>query len=433
MDAINRIRKALSMWTFSRHQIITRLGLLFLLIHGGLTAAAQNVATPNADNQSRPTTTSNQQLQGLLKRFPAADINRDGKLTWNEVNTYRKRVTDGGNANGGAQKSFKVHEGWSKPEFPAEALSNQSPNKISQVWKEVSGSAVIPSYEPPKDGALRILGIGHSFMAPGYKTLPLIVRAEGSEQPLHTHIGGGITGSARYKWEQENGIFDFDGRPFPKILSAIANSTWDAMLFGPYYNDRPEYFACWIDFCLKHHPKMKFFISDAWPQLSQFQTQPTSEDAFTDETLDRLGEERRKLSLSQLGPLRRRYPNQVFIMPTSDAMVHAAKAQRRGELPGIDGIHRMVGGNQKSIWRDQLGHLGAELEWLEGYVFYSTVYQRKATSQISIPPTNSKIARVSDELHHVLQEIAWKAVQEHPLSGVASARPSQPESPAESE
>ena len=119
-------------------------------------------------------------------------------------------------------------------------------------------------------------------------------------------------------------------------------------------------------------------------------------------------------------------------MPTSDAMILAAKAQRRGELPGIDGIHRIVGGNQKSIWRDQLGHLGAELEWLEGYVFYSTIYQRKATSEISIAPTNSRIARVSEELHHVFQEIAWKAVREHPLSGFANSPPTQTEHPLES-
>lgn len=426
MDAITKTHNAFSVESMSRKQIMSCLVVSLLLGLGATNVFAQEAANPNAGNQTKQANSPNQQLQRLLKRFPAADINRDGKLTWNEVNTYRNRITGNANGNPGIQTTFKVNEGWSKPEFPAEAMSNQSPEEIAEVWKKVSGSEVIPSYEPPTDGSIRLLGIGHSFMAPGYKTLPLIVRAEGREQPLHTHIGGGITGSARYKWEQENGIFDFNGRPYPKILSAIANSSWDAMLFGPYYNDRPEYFSCWMDFCLEHHPKMKFYISDAWPQLSQFETQPTSEDAFTDETLDRLGQERRKLSLTQLGSLQRSYPNQVFIMPTSDAMVLAAKAQRRGELPGIDGIHRLVGGNQKSIWRDQLGHLGPELEWLEGYVFYSTIYQRKATGEITISPPNSRIARLSKELHQVFQEIAWKAVQEHPLSGVPLSQSAQP-------
>ena len=53
-------------------------------------------------------------------------------------------------------------------------------------------------------------------MMPGYRTLPHICEAAGFTQPLHTHTGGGMTGSVRYKWEQENGIFSFDRKPKPK-------------------------------------------------------------------------------------------------------------------------------------------------------------------------------------------------------------------------
>ena len=54
-------------------------------------------------------------------------------------------------------------------------------------------------------------------MAPGYKTLPQIAKAAGfQQQSMLTHTGGGMTGSARYKWEQENGIFQFAGKPQPK-------------------------------------------------------------------------------------------------------------------------------------------------------------------------------------------------------------------------
>ncbi|MHC4435004.1 MAG: hypothetical protein ACYTBS_24465, partial [Planctomycetota bacterium] len=54
----------------------------------------------------------------------------------------------------------------------------------------------VTSYRKPTNGALRIVGTGHSFMRPGYNTLPIICQAAGFEQPLVTHIGGGITGSA---------------------------------------------------------------------------------------------------------------------------------------------------------------------------------------------------------------------------------------------
>ena len=89
------------------------------------------------------------------------------------------------------------------------------------------------SFPKPADGIMRIVGTGHSFMAPAYKTLPLITRAAGFEQPLCLHTGGGVTGSARYKWEQENGIFEFDGKPLPKLLAAISNAEWEAMIWGP--------------------------------------------------------------------------------------------------------------------------------------------------------------------------------------------------------
>ena len=62
--------------------------------------------------------------------------------------------------------------------------------------------------------------------------------------------------------------------------------------------------------------------------------------------------------------LREKYPDKVFILPTSDAMVLAAKYFLRGELPGIEGIHRVIGKKERSLWRDQLGHIGpASSDW----------------------------------------------------------------------
>jgi len=104
-----------------------------------------------------------------------------------------------------------------------------------------------------------------------------------------------MTGSARYKWEQENGIFQFEGRPTPKLLAAISNAQWDRMMWGPYFNDRPEYYACWIDFCLKYNPAMKFYLSDAWPQLYQLESPPASEENFTPEMFERMGKEKNRV------------------------------------------------------------------------------------------------------------------------------------------
>ena len=255
-------------------------------------------------------------------------------------------------------------------------------------------------------------------MMPGYKTMPLIAKGAGMDQPLYTHTGGGMSGSARYKWEQENGIFGFQGKPYPKLLSSIANADWEAMMFGPYFQDQPKYYSCWIDFCLKYNPDMKFYLSDAWPQLVQLKETPKSEAFFTEEILDQLAEERKKMHAEVIDPLREAYPGKVFILPTSDSMVLAAKHFLRGELPGIEGLHRVIGKKERSLWRDKLGHLGPGFERLEGYVFYATLYGKSPELIEDKIPFGGNSSFPSKSLDQMFRKIAWQAVSEHPYSGI---------------
>ena len=358
------------------------------------------------------------QLQQLLKKFPAADVNGDGKLTRDEAVAFRNKRSKSGKP--GIQRDFKVDPGWALNRFPEDAVCYKTPAEIKSTFeKATSGKQpAVVSFPKPSGGVQRVIGVGHSFMMPGYQTLPEIARCAGMKQPLYTHVGGGMTGSARYKWEQENGIFEFAGKPFPKLLSSIANAQWEAMTFGPYYNDRPEYYSCWIDFCLKYNPDMKFFISDAWPQLEQLGTKPKFEADLTADIFDQLGTEKREIARTTLDPLRKAYPGRVFVMPTSDALVLAAKHFIRGELPGIDGLHKSIGGKERSLWKDHLGHLGPGLEWLEGYVFYATLYGQSPEHIDGAIKINGNASFPSTELDRMFRKIAWQAVIQHPYSGV---------------
>lgn len=389
-------------------------------------------AIGEAPSFSQAQNPSAEQLARWLKRFPEADTDKDGTLSLEEANAYRKKLTGAGRSSGGggARRDFRIDPGWEKADFPEHAVSLMAPEEIKAVYAEVNGGKekAVTSYEKPADGALRIVGTGHSFMAPGYKTLPRIAEASGfAEQPLFTHTGGGMTGSTRYKWEQENGIFEFDGKPMPKLLASIANAEWDVMTWGPYFKDRPEFYSCWVDFCLQYQPEMKFYLSDAWLQLYQLEQNPESEDFFTEEVLERLSGEKRKVYTTLVEALREKYPGRIFIMPTCDAMTLAAKAQVRGELPGIEGIHKVIGGKERSLWRDQLGHIGPGFERLEGYVFYATLYG-KSPELIENEIDFSGTARGKEDpdfpstaLDRKFREIAWQAVIGHPLSGVEDA------------
>ena len=209
------------------------------------------------------------------------------------------------------------------------------------------------------------------------------------------------------------------GRPQPKLLASIANAEWDVMMWGPYFNDRPEYYACWIDFCLKYHSHMKFFLSDAWPSIQELSKPPQSEDELTHELFVQLDKRKYAQYEQFMATLNDKYPDKVFILPTSAAMVLAVQYYHRGELPGVEGIHRAVGKKDRSLWYDPLGHLGPGFDRLEGYVFYATIYGKspellEGEIQFKDNPVNFP----SQELDNVFRKIAWQAVVNNPLSGV---------------
>jgi hypothetical protein len=385
------------------------LALLLVIFGGGV-----------ADGQ-----VSEKQLGRLLERFPKADANRDGRLTANEAKAYREKMlqsADGSERRSGTPRTFNVDPGWQAERFPEHAVCYMSPNEIAALFAATPRGNLksIISYPKPSDGSLRIVGTGHSFMGPGFMTFPRITEAAGLKQPpLVTHTGGGITGSARYKWEQENGIFEFDGKPTPKLLASIANAPWDAMIWGPYHQDHPDYYRCWIDFCLRYNPEMKFYLSDAWPQLEQLDAIPSSEEELTFEMIVQMGRERHAISVELIESLNKQYPDRVFVLPTSDAMVLAAEHYYRGELPGVQGIHKYIGNKDRSLWRDQLGHLGPGFDRLEGYVFYAAMYGRSPELIEGDIAFEGPRDYPSPELDRVFRKIAWRAALRNPLSGVS--------------
>ncbi len=380
------------------------------------------VLAPHANAFDGP---SEQQLAKWLKRFPAADTNGDGKLTAQEAAAfYQKQRGNNGKRNRGAPSTFRVDPGWKADKFPDHAVCYLAPEEIKLAYARTlpPNKKAVASYPRPSDGSLRIVGTGHSFMAPGFATFPAISRKAGFDQPpLVTHTGGGITGSARYKWEQENGIFQFDGNATPKLLASISNAEWDAMMWGPYYQDQPEYYLCWMDFCLKFSPHMKFYVSDAWPQLGQLKELPASEAELTSELFARLGKEKNVMTAQLVGDLNKKHPRKAFVMPTSDAMVLAVEYYHQGKLPGVEGIHRVIGKKERSLWNDHLGHLGPGLGDLEGYVFYATLYGRSPELIEGDFKSNRSSGYPSRELDRTFRKIAWQAVINHPLSGVVDA------------
>ena len=129
---------------------------------------------------------SAKQLERWLKRFPAADSNQDGKLSIDEAKAFRDKMLGGGSSTAersqGAPRQFAVDPGWDLDRFPEHAVCYRAPDEIKAIYeKSLSGKQpAVVSYQKPDDGVLRIVGTGHSFMAPGYRTFPAICEARDS-------------------------------------------------------------------------------------------------------------------------------------------------------------------------------------------------------------------------------------------------------------
>ncbi|MDG2223173.1 MAG: hypothetical protein P8L85_17460, partial [Rubripirellula sp.] len=112
------------------------------------------------------------------------------------------------------------------------------------------------------------------------------------------------------------------------------------------------------------------------------------------------------------------FPGKIFLLPTCDAMVLAAEYYHRGELPGVKGIHQAVGKEERSLWRDRLGHLGPGFGRLEGYVFYATLYGKSPELIEQKIPFSASDEYPSPELDRVFRKIAWEVTVSNPLTGV---------------
>ena len=72
------------------------------------------------------------------------------------------------------EATFVPDPGWKEEKFPEHAVCYLTPG---QLMKQYGGD--FPDLPESADGVLRVVGTGHSFMKPGYSTLPAICEAAG--------------------------------------------------------------------------------------------------------------------------------------------------------------------------------------------------------------------------------------------------------------
>jgi hypothetical protein len=110
----------------------------------------------------------------------------------------------------------------------------------------------------------------------------------------------------------------------------------------------------------------------------------------------------------------------LYVVPVGEASVALREKITAGEAPGLK--------TQWDLFRDDWGHAKAPLAALSAYCHFAVIYRR---SPVGLSPPNAlaKSTEIDEPskapLNVLLQEIAWKTVCEHPLTGLRAAASSR--------
>jgi hypothetical protein len=267
--------------------------------------------------------------------------------------------------------------------------------------------------EPVTKGQ-RIFSCGHSFhvWVPGILT----DLARKAEIPDHVQVGLSSIGGSRViqHWdipESKN-----------KAKEALKTGKVDVLTLSPIFlpDAGIENFT---KLALEHNKDIRIVVQPIWLRWDIYEPttrRPAKVDhnAITAEELRKRHEPYFKSMDEHIRDLNQKLGKTVlYLVPAPQAVIALREKIIAGTAPGLKA--------QENLFTDPLGHGTAPLQALVAYCNYAVIYRR---SPVGLPVPNvlkqAKLGDQEEKLNRLLQEIAWQAASEHPLSGVsAGARP----------
>jgi hypothetical protein len=278
--------------------------------------------------------------------------------------------------------------------------------------QDKSAAASSPKLVTPIAEGQRVFSIGHSFhvWVPGI-VADLATKAETSG---HVQVGISSIGGSRV-------IQHWDLAPEKnKGKDALNTGKVDVLTMSPIFlpDGGIENF---VTLALEHNKDIRVIVQPIWLRWDIYE--PTTKrpaqvdhNAITGEELrHRHAEHFRKMD-EHIQELNEKYRSQVgrtvmHVAPSPQALIALREKIIAGKAPGLK--------SQEDLFTDALGHGTAPLKALVAYVNYATIYRRSPVG-LSVPEIikQAKLGKNEEALNRLLQELAWDAVVEHPLSGL---------------
>ena len=254
---------------------------------------------------------------------------------------------------------------------------------------------------------LKVLSAGHSFhvwMPPLVAEMAKAAGIQGHEQLAISSIGGS---KVIQHWE----LPPEKNKAKPVLVAGQAELFTMAPTFLP--DPGIENF---VKLGLEHRADLRFTLQQNWvpyedPAIWLRRTWPNSvdRDGKTVEQLRAMHDPYFAMIEGHVKELNGRIPGaRIAVVPCGEAVLALRAKVIAGEAPGVS--------RQSELFTDVLGHPGPQIRALTAYCHFAVMYRRNPTGL----PVVSPLAKLpeAERLNQVLQSIAWKAVTDHPLSGV---------------
>jgi hypothetical protein len=275
---------------------------------------------------------------------------------------------------------------------------------LAGILTVTSSRAVEVSPPPP---GLKVLTAGHSFhvwMPPLVAEMAKAAGIRGHEQLAISSIGGS-------KVIQHWDLPPEKNKAKPVLVAGQAELFTMAPTFLP--DPGIENF---VKLGLEHNSRLRFTLQQNWvpyedPAIWLSRTKPNSvdRDGKTMAQLRAMHDPYFAMIEGHVKELNGRIPGaRIAVVPCGEAVLSLRAKVIAGEAPGVS--------RQSELFTDVLGHPGPQIRVLSAYCHYAVMYRR---SPVGLPVV-SQLTKLpeAEKLNRLLQEIAWKAVTEHPLSGV---------------
>jgi hypothetical protein len=299
------------------------------------------------------------------------------------------------------------------PLWSTSILTGQEPAKQAVEKQAVEKQAVEKQAHKSQavDVGQKVFSIGHSFHVFMPNILADIARAAGRKD--HMHLGtSGIGGSRVIQhWEVADDKF--------KAKALLTAGKVEVLTIAPIYLPDPgiENFAT---LAVEHRPDIRITLQQNWLPFDRYTPPALRSPGKVDHNAVDLAElsKQHDQYLADLethaAELNKKLGRDaIVVVPVGQAVMLLRKKIAAGEAPGLK--------QQNDLFTDDIGHAKPPLQALVGYVHFATTYRQ---SPMGLPTPAvlgaGKNEAYSPELVRLLQEIAWQAVTEAKLSGVAA-------------